>query len=110
MSEQLFEVTDDTFEDRVLEAATPTLVAFMASWCGPCVALRPRLSTLASARETTLQVALCDVDLNTAVAHKYGVRGMPTLALFTDAGLDTTRVGALSTAQLEAWLDHQLAN
>lgn len=110
MSEQLFEVTDETFEARVLEAATPTLVAFVASWCSPCVELRPRLSALASARQTTLQVALCDVDLNTAMAHKYGVRGMPTLALFTDAGLDTTRVGALSAAQLETWLDHQLVN
>ncbi|MCK0745383.1 thioredoxin family protein [Chromohalobacter nigrandesensis] len=110
MSERLFEVTDDTFEIRVLEATRPTLVAFVASWCGPCVELRPRLATLASARETTLQVALCDVDLNTATARKYGVRGMPTLALFTEAGLDTTRVGALSAAQLETWLDHQLAH
>ncbi|ABE57944.1 MULTISPECIES: thioredoxin family protein [Chromohalobacter] len=109
MSERLIEVTDDTFEERVLEPQTPVLVAFVAAWCAPCRELRSRLSALAAARDA-LQVALCDVDLNPATADKYGVRGMPTLVLFVGASMESSRVGALSTTQLEGWLDAQLTS
>jgi thioredoxin 1 len=76
------EVTDETFEDVVLNADLPTVVDFWAVWCGPCKMIAPVLEEIAQEHKGELQVTKLDVDHNQASAMKYGVMSIPTLILF----------------------------
>ena len=86
-----FEVTDETFESKVLQIAEPTLVDFWAGWCGPCRAIAPTIEEIANEYEEKLRVAKLDVDSNPQTPQQYGVQGIPTLILFKD-GVEATRI------------------
>lgn len=108
-NELIKQVTDATFETEVVKAGTPVLVDFWAEWCGPCKMIAPILDEVATAYAGRLTVAKMNVDDNRAVPAQYGIRGIPTLMLFKDGQLAATKVGALSKAQLTAFIDQQLA-
>ena len=71
--------------------------------------IAPILDEVASAYTGKLQVAKVNVDENREVPAKFGIRGIPTLMLFKDGQLAATKVGAMSKAQLTAFIDQQLA-
>ena len=108
-NELIKQVTDATFETEVLNAGSPVLVDFWAEWCGPCKMIAPILDEVATSYDGKLQVAKMNVDDNREVPAKFGIRGIPTLMLFKDGQLAATKVGALSKAQLTAFIDQQLA-
>ena len=86
-----FEVTDETFEEEVLQATEPTLVDLWASWCGPCRMVAPIVEQIAEEYDGRLRVAKLDVDANQETPARYGIRGIPTLLLFKD-GEEVARV------------------
>ena len=108
-SELIKHLSDASFEADVLQAATPVLVDYWAEWCGPCKMIAPILDEVAGAYRGKLQVAKMNVDENREVPAKFGIRGIPTLMLFKDGQIAATKVGALSKAQLMAFIDEQLA-
>ena len=93
----------------MLQSAPPVIVYFWAEWCGPCKMIAPILDEVASAYEGKLQVAKMNVDENRDVPAKFGIRGIPTLMVFKGGQLAATKVGAMSKAQLTAFIDQQLA-
>lgn len=108
MSEHIVNVTDASFEQDVLKADGPVLVDYWAEWCGPCKMIAPILDEVATGYGDKLQIAKMNVDENREVPAKFGIRGIPTLMLFKDGQLAATKVGALSKAQLTAFLDANL--
>jgi thioredoxin 1 len=86
-----FEVTDDTFDEEVLQAEEPTLVDFWAAWCGPCRMIAPIIEAIAEEYEGKLRVAKLDVDSNQGTPGRYGIRGIPTLILFK-GGEDVAKI------------------
>ena len=108
-SELIKHVSDASFEADVLQPGSAVLVDYWAEWCGPCKMIAPILDEVASAYQGKLQVAKMNVDENREVPAKFGIRGIPTLMLFKDGELVATKVGALSKAQLTAFIDQQLA-
>jgi thioredoxin 1 len=102
-------ITDTSFETDVLQPGSTVLVDFWAEWCGPCKMIAPILDEVAGAYQGKLTVAKMNVDDNRAMPAKFGIRGIPTLMLFKNGELAATKVGALSKAQLTAFIDQQLA-
>jgi len=107
-SDLIKHITDDSFSNDVLEADKPVLVDYWAEWCGPCKMIAPILDEVSETYNGRLQVAKMNVDENREVPGKYGIRGIPTLMLFKGGELAATKVGALSKAQLTAFLDGHL--
>jgi thioredoxin 1 len=108
-SELIKHVSDASFEVDVLQSAQPVLVDYWAEWCGPCKMIAPILDEVSTAYEGKLQVAKMNVDENRDIPAKFGIRGIPTLMLFKDGVLAATKVGAMSKAQMTAFIDQQLA-
>ena len=101
-------VTDDSFASDVLQADKPVLVDYWAEWCGPCKMIAPILEEVSKTYGDRLQVAKMNVDENREVPAKHGIRGIPTLMLFKGGEAVATKVGALSKAQLTAFIDGHL--
>ena len=108
-SELIKHVSDASFEADVLKTSTPVLVDYWAEWCGPCKMIAPILDEVAGTYQGKLQIAKMNVDENRDIPAKFGIRGIPTLMLFKDGQLAATKVGAMSKAQLTAFIDQQLA-
>ena len=108
-SELIKHVSDASFEADVLQPGSAVLVDYWAEWCGPCKMIAPILDEVAGTYQGKLQIAKMNVDENRDIPAKFGIRGIPTLMLFKDGQLAATKVGALSKAQLIAFIDQQLA-
>jgi len=108
-SDLIKHITDASFEADVLKSDKPVLVDYWAEWCGPCKMIAPILDEVSATYKDKLQVAKMNVDENRDVPAKFGIRGIPTLMLFKGGQVAATKVGALSKAQLTAFLDQQLA-
>ena len=107
-SDLIKHVSDASFDADVLKSAKPVLVDFWAEWCGPCKMIAPMLDEVSKDYDGRLQVAKVNVDENRDTPAKFGIRGIPTLILFKGGQVAATKVGALSKAQLTAFLDGHL--
>ena len=108
MSEHVKHITDDSFEQDVLQASGPVLVDYWAEWCGPCKMIAPVLDEVGKEYAGRRTVAKLNVDENPRTPPRDGIRGIPTLMLFKGGNVEATKVGALSKSQLAAWLDSNL--
>ncbi len=107
-SDLIKHISDASFESDVLQSGQPVLVDYWAEWCGPCKMISPILDEVAKDYSGRLNVAKMNVDQNREVPAKYGIRGIPTLMIFKGGQLAATKVGALSKAQLIAFIDGNL--
>ena len=108
-SDLIKHTSDATFEADVLQSDKPVLVDYWAEWCGPCKMIAPILDELSATYDGKLQIAKMNVDDNRDIPAKFGIRGIPTLMLFKGGTLAATKVGAMSKAQMTAFIDQQLA-
>lgn len=102
------ELTDQSFENEVLNSDKPVLVDFWAEWCGPCRMVGPVVDELAGEYEGKLKVGKVDVDSNPEVSTKYQIRSIPALLIFKNGEVVDQIVGAVPKAQLKKQVDAQL--
>jgi thioredoxin 1 len=108
VSANIVYLTDDSFQNEVLDSAEPVLVDYWAEWCGPCKMIAPILTEIADEYQGKVKVAKLNIDENPNTPPKYGIRGIPTLMLFKNGNVEATKVGALSKSQLTAFIDTNL--
>ena len=105
MSNTITHLTDETFEEEVLQSNIPILVDYWAPWCEPCKMIAPILDSLSAEYAGKLKISKLNIDDNQKTPQKYGVRGIPTLMIFKNVNVEATKVGALSKSQLTAFID-----
>jgi putative thioredoxin len=107
------DVTTETFERDVIERSRelPVVVDFWAAWCGPCRTLGPALESEAGKRAGRIELAKLDVDTEQQIAVRYGIRSIPTVAVFRDGEPVTGFVGAQPAGAIGRFFDeHVLAD
>ena len=105
MSEKVTNVTDTSFENDVLQSTKLVLVDFWAEWCAPCRMLAPTIDAIAEQFADTAGVVKVNVDDNTATAQRYGIKGIPTLILFSHGKEVERVVGATSKDSISRMIE-----
>ncbi|HLT28141.1 MAG TPA: thioredoxin TrxC [Zeimonas sp.] len=99
------EMDEARFDDYLRRTDLPVVVDFWASWCAPCRMMAPQFEQAAERLAGRVQFLKVDSDANPQLSQRYRIRSIPTLALFRNGREVRRTAGAMSAAQIEAWLE-----
>jgi thioredoxin 1 len=94
-------VTEQSFEQEVLQSDKPVIVDFWAEWCGPCHAVSPVLDRIVAERGDELKLVKVNIDEQPALSQRFGVQSIPTMILFKNGEPAAAAIGAQPKPQLE---------
>lgn len=101
MSKNTVTVTEQTWQDDVLNSDKPVLVDFWAEWCGPCKMVAPVLDEIAGEVKDKLTIAKINIDENPQIAQNYQIMSIPTMTVFKGGQPVKTIVGAKPKAAIK---------
>jgi thioredoxin 2 len=97
------ELTTATFTRHVERSDIPLLVDFWAPWCGPCRMMAPQFEQAARLLEPKLRLAKVNTEAEPALANRFGIRSIPTLALFRGGREIARQAGAMGAQDIVRW-------
>jgi thioredoxin 1 len=101
-------ITDDSFDQEVLQSTTPVLVDFWAEWCGPCKMLTPIIEELSKALVGKVKIVKMDIEQNPNIPSSLGILTIPTMILFKDGKQLATKSGLFPKNIIEEWINSSI--
>ncbi len=101
----LFQVTDDNFDEVVLKSDLPVVVDFWAPWCGPCRMMTPRVEKAAEEFAGQVKFVAYNCDASSNVAVELGIQSIPTLIIYKGGKPVDRRVGAMDATALNSFIN-----
>jgi thioredoxin len=94
-------VTQQSFEEEVLQSDKPVIVDFWAEWCGPCHAVAPLLDRIVEESNGDLKLVKVNIDEQPELSQRFGVQSIPMMILFRDGEPAAAAIGAQPKTALE---------
>lgn len=105
MSEKnIINLSQENWQNEVVNSTLPVLVDFWAEWCGPCRMMTPVLEELSGELEGKMKIAKVNIDENQGLAAQFHIRSIPTLLVLKGGAVQEQMVGAMRKADLMAKL------
>ena len=104
----IIDITEDKFDEEVLNSKIPVVVDVWATWCGPCRMYSPIIEEASKDYEGKIKFVKVDADTNQRIDEKYGIMSIPTTLLIKDGKLKATQVGAVPKAVLKKWIESNI--
>ena len=101
------ELAAANFDSHIGRSDIPVLVDFWAPWCGPCRTMAPAFAQAAQQLEPEFRLAKVNTEDEQQLAARFGIRSIPTLALFRNGREVARQAGAMDTASLVRWVRSQ---
>ena len=101
-------ITDESFDNDVIKSSKPVLVDFWAEWCGPCKQIGPVLEEISNEMKDEVVIAKHNIDQEPNTPTKYGIKGIPTMLLFSGGELKATKVGATTKSNIVSWIKENI--
>ena len=101
-SNKIVDITDQNFDEQVIQGTGLILVDFWAEWCGPCRLVAPILEEVAVAHEGQITIAKLNVDENRQIPARFSIRSIPTILFFKNGVQVEQVIGAVSKSVLMA--------
>mgnify|MGYP001446542440 FL=1 len=101
-------VTDESFDSDVIKSDKPIIVDFWAEWCGPCKQIGPVLEEISNEMKDQIIIAKHNIDQEPNMPTKYGIKGIPTMLLFKNGELKSTKVGATTKSNIVSWIKENI--
>ena len=101
MSENLIEITHESFQDEVIDDSGVVIVDYYADWCQPCKMISVAMEELSREYSSTLKIVKGNVEANSATVSKFGISGVPAILMFKGGELISQHVGLRSKKDLK---------
>jgi len=103
------ELTSSNFNKIIANNELPVMVDFWAPWCGPCKMMAPVFEQAAQQLEPNMLLAKLNTENEQSIAARYGIRSIPTIAIFKGGRVVAQQAGAMDMRSLTNWASPHIA-